>query len=196
MKKLLLLAVCSFCIVLGSYAQENKSIEKLKMGVDSLKNEVRLLKSDVGIIKGTIKSVQDENTYLRNVLKIGEPVKEFSNGDITIKLLKVEGNRGDKSVTFRFLLYNNGEEHLLYIDMNDIVDAEGNGYKVDSHLFGTETIYSFVKLYKNVPLKCSVTYKDIPPTEKIIKIMRLTYQVEALGEKIHADFRDLNIDWV
>lgn len=171
MKKLIIIIlICSF---------KTLSIAQTVQNCDQLKKE--LLKT------------QDENKYLKNSLKINEPIKEITSDKINFKLIKVEGNSKTQTITMTVVLKTNAANWYIMSSVNSIIDIDGNEYKLKSYTVGASDFRS-INLNTDVPIKCTYTFGGVLPAVKIIKLFNFEYTHSA-GEPYSAEFRDLTVDW-
>ena len=139
MKKLILF----FFISIVSYSQTD--INKLKLENSNLKAELKIYK--------------DENDYLKKVFKINHPIKELVEGNNSYKITSVVKEKD--FLKFSVLIESIDEDKRLTIGDFQLVDLEGNYYKID--LSNTGDIYP--KLVKEVPYKLELSFKvgDVKP---------------------------------
>jgi len=144
-------------------------------------------------VKKELIKVQDENKYLRNSLKINEPIKEITSDNINFKLIKVDGDSKAQTITMTVTLKTSAANWYIMSSVNSIIDIDGNEYKLKSFMVGASDFRS-IKLNTDVPIKCTYTFGGILPAVKIIKLFKFEYTHSA-GEPYSVEFRDLTVDW-
>ncbi len=181
MKKLVILVL--FCATL-TFAQ-NADCEPVKTENNNLKS--------------VIKSLNEENTYLKKILDINKPIKEIQKDGILFKVTKVTGNLKDKSVTFTLLVETKDNERNIYSHEFSLVDIEGNDVKRDydktenqkNLTLNTPIKMNFVFVYKN-------GFDDEAP--RIAKLVKLKFENSIKGtytlpQRTDIEFKDLDIIW-
>lgn len=144
-------------------------------------------------IKSELLKVKAENESLKNSLKIGKAISEINSDNIDFKLLKMEGDSKNQTITATLTLKTSAANWYIMSRVTSIIDVDGNEYKLKSHKIGAENL-SKIELNTGVPIKCTYTFAGILPEVKIIKLFKFDY-THRLGEKNSVEFRDLSVDW-
>ena len=178
MRKTLLLPAIFFASLI--YSQTN--CETLKKENESLQSTNRILTS--------------ENEYLKKVLEINKPILEAEKDNSSFKIVKVIGNKSEKSIVITFLVEAKDENKKMTMEDISIVDIEGNTYNFD--FFKSSKHYPELPL--GVPVKLNFSFKDIQAEPLFVKIFKfkITSQPERnLFQKTKStlEFRDLKVIW-
>lgn len=147
-------------------------------------------------LKTELQAAKSENEYLKKVLEINTPILESEKENNTFRIIKVTGNKSERTISITFLVESKDENKKLTFQDLVIVDPEGNQYGAD--LFKSSNLYPEVS--SNIPLKMSFSFKDITDEPKIIKIFRFNIgaqPIRNLFERKTAapEFRDLKVNW-
>jgi len=143
--------------------------------------------------KAELIKIKAENEYLKNSLKIGKAIFEINSDNIDFKLLKIEGDSKNQTVTATLTLKTSAANWYIMSHVKSIIDLDGNEYKLKSHTIGADN-FSKVDLNTDVPIKCTYTFGGILPEVKVIKFFKFDY-THKFGEKYSVEFRDLSVGW-
>lgn len=138
-------------------------------------------------------SVPSSNTQVSQT----EEVRSVSNPDlvdvrtvngIEIKLLRIEGNSTEQSVTFHFLFTNpkanvrvsTSQAYGLDLEGEEYTDANGN--------------YDVFTLYTDAPKKVTRTIGRVPSKVKSFRFVKFVIGKDGAEEAL-AEYRNIKIDW-
>lgn len=144
-------------------------------------------------IKSELLKVKAENESLKNSLKIGKAISEINSDNIDFKLLKMEGDSKNQTITATLTLKSSAANWYINSNVKSIIDVDGNEYKLKSYTIGAKD-YGKIELNTDVPIKCTFTFGGILPSVKIIKLFKFDYS-HKFGEDYFVEFRDLSINW-
>jgi len=144
-------------------------------------------------IKAELIKIKAENESLKNSLKIGKAISEINSDKIDFKLLKVDGDSKNQTITATLTLKTSAANWYIMSHVRSIIDIDGNEYKLKSQTIGADT-FRKIELNTEVPIKCTFTFGGILPDVKIIRLFKFDY-THGLGEKYFVEFRDLTVDW-
>jgi len=147
-------------------------------------------------IKTENTNLKTENNYLKKVLEINTPILESEKDNNNFKILKVIGNKTDKTITIIYLVDSKDVDKNLVIQDISIIDLEGELYKVD--LYKSSNTYP--ELSTNVPMKLHFSFKDISNNPSLIKILRFRVNSSLKSNTFkksnaNLEFRDLKVNW-
>lgn len=100
-------------VITNCFFGQNTGCEKLKTEITAL-NTANLI-------------LNEENSYLKKILKINNPVMEADANQFKFKITKVIGDSGSKTIFFTLLIENFSDDDM-HLDASDavIIDLEGN----------------------------------------------------------------------
>lgn len=136
--------------------------------------------------------LKKENEYLKKTLQINTPTKTVTSAKIDFNVIKCEGNTKEQSVNLVLTLVNHDANRRILIDPAKAIDVEGNEYRSDKILIGTETVSN--DLYTDTPLKTVITIVKVLPSVKMLKIIPVKCYDPASGH-FEVELKDLNISW-
>jgi hypothetical protein len=154
------------------------------------------LKKDNETLQSANKVLTSENEYLKKALDLNKPVLESEQENSTYTITAVKGNKAGKNIEITFLIESKDENKKMTIEDISVVDVEGNEYKIDLY----KSSKTYPQLSKNVPVKLTFSFKDVPGEPMFIKMFRFKTisQLERnTFEKSRAnlEFRDLKVNW-
>lgn len=126
-----------------------------------------------------------------------EEVRSVSNPDlvdvrtvngIELKLIKVEGNATEQSVTFHFLFTNPKANTRVSISQAYGLDLEGEEYK------DANDYYDVFTLYTDAPKKVIRTIGKVPSKVKSFRFVKFVIGKDGADEAL-AEYRNIKIDW-
>ncbi len=163
---------------------------------NDLKNEIDKIKTEIIDLKSDIQSVKSQNLYLKKVLEINTPILEQKNNNSEYKIIKVAGNKKDKTISINFLIETKDENKTAILQNFSIVDLLGNQYEVELN----KSSNTYPNLTVNVPLNIKIAFKEIIDEPKMIKLFKFSSRNEpeknsANFNKSKQEFRDLNVTW-
>ncbi|MBP7780592.1 MAG: hypothetical protein KA051_00455 [Paludibacteraceae bacterium] len=116
---------------------------------------------------------------------------EKEDGNITFKLLKVEGDKASQTVYCYFLLTNHGanidDEGVIG---SDIIDENGDTHSCERYVGSNLLVATFPT---EVPVKVKFSYVKVLPSISFVKYIKVT--LEQGHPWPFAEFRDLPITW-
>ena len=149
----------------------------LRNQVDKLNSVIVLLKDKNKSTKDSLASVLNQNLYLRESLNIFESEKQVVIADkVEFSLLSCKSNKGTNSVTLEFLIVNKDVNKTIQftpVRFGNAIDLQGNAYKPSDIKIGTEKYAS--TLFKDVPLKLTITFSGIDTSVKLLKLVNLQF---------------------
>lgn len=194
MKKIYFLSVLYF-FSLGVVAQESQKLSELE-------SRVKAVETQLNTIEQLVKDVKEENTKLKEALKIGKPIVTFSdNQKLDYHVTSVIGNISAGSVTVSLQVVNNNFEPVsitlspLGSKTPVMLNERGEWIRAEYISFGGGKGYHVVSVPSKIPMEATVVFKNIDPnTNTYLRNLRI--QKYASGEKtIDIDFKELKIDW-
>ena len=155
-----------------------------------------VLKKDNEALQSTNKILVSENEYLKKVLDINKPILETETENSTFKITKVVGNKAGKNIEIAFLVEAKDENKKITIENISAVDIEGNAYEIDFF----KSSNTFPQLAKDVPVKLTLSFKDIQGVPMFIKMFRFktTSQPDRNTfekKRSNLEFKDLKVVW-
>jgi hypothetical protein len=164
-------------------------ITRLNSTIVSLEGETKMLKD-------SLKAVSDQNVYFRQTLNVLESKLQTATlNDLDFRLMSCKSQSGNNSVILEFLIVNRGVDKTVQFTPNNfasIVDLQGNAYKTSDIKIGTEKYASTV--FKDVPLKLTITVSGIDKSVKLLKLVNLQFFTPPISYKKQAvTFRDISI---
>jgi hypothetical protein len=128
-------------------------------------------------------------------------VKSFDPNFI-VKITSIKGDREMQTVTISFIIshklshqevyFKNSQEPLVY-------DFEGNSYPIDNIKLGLDSGYfSSTKIPTNIPVKGSLTFKQILPEVAILSYMNIDVGFGPTGNSrssSNMEITNMKIDW-
>ncbi|MDO5656061.1 MAG: transposase [Flavobacteriaceae bacterium] len=195
MKKILSLSAVFMLFTL--FAQT--SSKELETQMAQLNQELTSLKSSVNQFKADLEEVKSYNKYLKGVLDIQKPILEVEKDGVNYKITKVTGNKQEKTISIEMLFEAVQENTNSETGSTaaKIIDTEGNEYKFDSF----KSTPTNRDLFKNVPLKVVMVFKNIEKEPKVIKMFSFGASNKHESNKTwyntrsKQEFRDLNVTW-
>lgn len=184
MKKILLLSA-----LITSSAFQAQTNAEIKEDLAKIQTEIALLKTDIQAIKS-------QNIYLKKVMDINTPITEQINDNTKYSVIKVAGNRKDKSISVDFLVESKNEFKTAFLQDIVLIDIEGNQYKLDFN----KSSSNIPVLSVNAPVKLSFLFDNIVGEPQIIKLFRFNTRNESKANSLKVsksdqEFRDLNVTW-
>ncbi len=177
------------CTVLLTTALQAQSAADLKTEIEKIKTEVSALRAD-------IQSVKSDNIYLKKVLDVKTPITEQINDNTKYSVIKVAGNKKDKTISIDFLVESKNEFKTAFLQDIVLIDIEGNEYKMNFF----KSSHNTPDLSVNVPVKLTFLFDNIVGEPHIVKLFRFNSRNEpkdnsANFSKSNQEFRDLNVTW-
>lgn len=169
----------------GSFAQNNDSVKLLHTEIENLKK----LNEDLS----------NENRYLKQTLKIFQPIQSSTFQKIEFNILSVDGEKSSGTVVVTLNIINHGINRTVQLDAGSgatAIDIQSNAYKTTKYKVGTEAYAD--KIYNETPLKMAVTFKDVLPSALFFKLFSLkgfTSDNQVHLENYELNFKDLRINW-
>ena len=186
-----------FVAMLGcftAYAQNDVSSR-----LTDIESRIKTLSDRIAAMEVQVSKVTAENTYLREALRIGKPIREYTSPDnIRFALTSLVGNAADNTVTANMLVTNESAKNIvaqyfLGKENGSAIDVEGDTFYWGNVSMGGD---SFVNdLMPAVPVKAYVVFEGVPNTSKIMKAIRMS-MISEYGEKNFTIlFKDVPIEW-
>ena len=159
---------------------------------------------------GNTLAANAEGTSTNAPLQDGMSLKQFSN-DINVKILSIEGNKSQQTVTINFVLKTelpHQQVRCLWYGCNSnrgegkAYDSDGIEYNVKSVSLGnnTDTFSAGNKLPTSVPLKGSITFANVLPKVGVLSFVTLfmtskNYDGEQNCQSGNVEIRNARVDW-
>ncbi len=164
--------------------------------IKTLNSTILSLKGENKVLKDSMKSVSDQNHYFRETLKIHESkLQTATAGSFDFNLMSCKAQAGNNAVILEFLIVNHGADGTVQFipdEYADIIDLQGNAYKASDIKIGAEKYASTV--FKEVPLKLTITVNGIDPAVKLLKLVNLEFSNPPTNYKKQAVvFKDITI---
>ena len=164
--------------------------------IKTLNSTILSLKGENKVLKDSVKSLSDQNHYFRETLKIQESkLQTATAGNFDFNLMSCKAQPGNNAVILEFLIVNHGAHGTVQFIPGryaDIIDLQGNAYKPSNIKIGSEKYASTV--FKEVPLKLTITVNGIDPAVKLLKLVNLEFSNPPTNYKKQAVvFKDITI---
>lgn len=168
----------------------------LQAQINNLNGTILSLKGENKVLKDSVKSLSDQNHYFRETLKIQESkLQTATAGNFGFNLMSCKAQPGNNAVILEFLIVNHGADGTVQFIPGryaDIIDLQGNAYKPSDIKIGAEKYASTV--FKEVPLKLTITVNGIDPAVKLLKLVNLEFSNPPTNYKKQAVvFKDITI---
>jgi hypothetical protein len=138
--------------------------------------------------------IKKENEYLRKALKVTTPVKTVTSTKIDFNILTCTGNTKEQTVQLILTLVNHDVSRDISFSEITAVDIEANEYKTYRIKIGSGG--SNNKVYTDVPIKTIITFKEVLPGIKLLKLIAIPYyDSKASGGKAEFEYKDIPITW-
>ena len=175
---------------------QGPNADALQTQIKTLNSTIVSLKGENKVFKDSLKSVSDQNHYFRQTLKILESkLQTATSGNFDFNLMRCKSQPGNNSVILEFLIVNRGADGTVQFTPNNfasIIDLQGNAYKTSDIRIGTEKYASTV--FKDVPLKLTITVTGIDQSVKMLKLVNLQFFNPPTSYKKQAvTFKDITI---
>ncbi|GEM_PF-1301020 len=172
------------------------SSEALRTQVNKLNNTIATLKGENKVIKDSLASIISQNQYFRETLKIYESKSQTASAnDLDVSLISCKAQTGNNTVVLEFLVTNRGTEKTILFTptkFGTAVDLQGNGYRPSDIKIGAAKYSSTV--YKDVPLKLTITISRIDPAVKLLKLVNIEFSTpQDSYKKASLVFKDISI---
>lgn len=144
--------------------------------------------------------LKKENEELKKALNLNTPITSMTSNDIDFNVVKVYGNIKTQMVTIEILLTNKSvNKKLSFIkDQIKIITLDGIALPISNYSIPSNGIdfYSMTfDLSSNVPTKCTLSFSELLPTNKYIKLLNLRYFALKDGSENTVELKDLPITW-
>ncbi|GGC61038.1 hypothetical protein GCM10011387_13320 [Pedobacter quisquiliarum] len=168
----------------------------LQAQIKTLNGTILSLKGENKVLKDSVKCLSDQNHYFRVTLKIQESkLQTATAGNFEFNLMSCKAQPGNNAVIPEFLIVNHGADGTVQFIPGryaDIIDLQGNAYKPSDIKIGAEKYASTV--FKEVPLKLTITVNGIDPAVKLLKLVNLEFSNPPTNYKKQAVvFNDITI---
>jgi hypothetical protein len=192
--KILITVILIFSVLKGF--SQTESAETLRAQIKKLNSSALSLKAENNVIKDSLKIALDQNIYFRETLKIFEAKTQTVTADnLDFKLTSSKRKVGTTSVILEFLVINRDvNKSILFTPgrFADIIDLQGNGYNPSDINVGSNKYSS--PLFKDVPLKLTITISGIDTSVKFLKLVSLQFSTPPTNyKKTEATFKDISI---
>jgi hypothetical protein len=148
--------------------------------------------SQLSIAQTNCDELKKENEYLKKALQINTPAKTVTASKIDFNLIRCEGNVKEQTVNIVMTLVNHDANRGILIDPVRVIDVEGNEYRSDKILVGTQDGSN--DLYTDTPLKTVIRIGKVLPAVKMIKMVPLKCYDPAQGH-FEIELKDLPVSW-
>lgn len=165
-----------------------------------LRKEVETIKVSLKNLHSETQSVKSENSYLKKVLKINQPVLEQRGENTSYKIIDVVGSKEKKTIFITLLIEPTLEDEKFYLEDLKIFDLNGDEIGVE-YMKSDKTNGD---IYLNTPKKIKLAFvydkldNDYPRLVKLL-VVGNSYKKESDGslgnEKEKVKFKDLNVTW-
>lgn len=193
MKNLIASACALFFLSMSATAQTSTE-ERLS----TLESKVTQLSDKIQDLNLRVDEVLLQNQHLRAALDFGKPItSQVGESGVEYHLLSLTGDSTSGMVTAKFQIVSKRPSCSVSFNIFNypsMIDIQGNRYSTSTYEIGGEHALT---IYKDVPVKASVTFKDIDSSttnEIKLLLMNITCQVDTFDNDI-LQFRDLHIDW-
>ncbi|AFL96556.1 hypothetical protein ACQ1Q1_11385 [Ornithobacterium rhinotracheale] len=160
-----------------------------------LRKEVETIKVSLKNLHSEIQSVKSENSYLKKVLEINQPVLEQRGKDINYRVIKVIGDKKTKTIQINLLIEAIENGYRMYLNEISIFDLEGNEVKFDYNKTENQGELT-IDVPKKVRLYFTYTDQELDTgLPKVLKLLRFKNSCYKFNESDSVEFKDLNVTW-
>lgn len=165
----------------------------LAQDCELIKKNHEQLKAEHTQLQATVKGVQQENTYLKEALKINTPLQLAESENIDFKILEVVGDKATQAIRVTLLLNNKEANKTLQFSKCRLVDMKGQTYTNYAKFDGKSAREA---LPTEVPLRAVASFPKALPEVSFVKLIEIThYATTRLGSTRTVEFRDIPVVW-
>jgi hypothetical protein len=152
------------------------------------------IKNELITCKNENEKIKQENDYLKKSLNIQQPIKNLIQNEVELKIVKIEGNIKEQTITFTLFITNHKANDDFQFNTNaQAIDFQGKEYTSDKIYIGNSYVRN--KLYTDTPLEVKVKFMQVLPSTRILKIFNLESYQTGIFDSGNFEFRDLEINW-
>ncbi len=187
-KAVILIILAVFCLK-TSFGQEDCSELKNQLAqkeatIDNQKKEILRLKKDI--------------EYYKETLDLLDSKTSTENKNVSFKINAITGNTNTGEVVIEGILINNGPLRSIQKQKSENFDPKGNKETTYNMTIGGDDT-RIEKLYKDVPTKFAVSFKQTTEETPMIKILTMTFYSKIANtyknDNIEVVFKNLPIEW-
>lgn len=161
-----------------------------------IKDDLVKIQAEISILKTEIQAVKSQNIYLKKVMDINTPITGQLKDNTKYSVIKVAGNRKDKTISVDFLVESKNEFKTAFLQDIVLIDIEANQYKMDFH----KSSSNIPVLSVDAPVKLTFLFDNIVGEPQIVKLFRFNARNESKANSLNVsksdqEFRDINVTW-